>query len=375
VATSYFRERARNPHLRQQVAPAFEGDPNVTPTFSQPMPMASEVIERPPLRAEAPPVASASVPGAFSTLDPITAGAEAYQADAPTTFGGKFKDVLKSAALGFLQSAARDRENPLAAGVGGAVTGGAIQAVSPTTGRAFQFDMLERPRIEDQMRREQAKQDKARAVALDDQKRRETEADINLKGAQAKKLLTPEVPRAESPQMKLGRSRKTGRTGYYNALNPAENEEFEPIAESPYASLSGGGVFRRDTGEVTTPAPEKKAPDRAFEALNEIAQLKTEAEATWQEWRQPTFSEGEEDTPQMREVRRAQAAGAQERYNQAVANFGAIYGDWFETGQGAGGWAFVKPRQRGQGRAASSPARSSQPSAYKRNVNELPTLR
>jgi hypothetical protein len=254
MATSYFRERARNPYLRRGVAPIFEEDTATAPTFSQPMPMAPEVIERPPLRAAAPPVMP-GVPAAFSTTDPITAASEAYQADAPTTFGGKFKDVLKSAALGFLQSAARDRQNPLAAGAGGALAGGAIQAISPKTGRAYQFETMERPGIEDQLRREQERRQLARQTALDELKQREIEAGIGLKGAQTQKLRMPEAPKAVAPlrgrpgdvflNPSTGRvitqvpSQEKAPTAAELTIEPASGKSAEEIAEDSYQGRGG----------------------------------------------------------------------------------------------------------------------------------------
>src|SRR5262245_14057735 len=191
MATSYFRERARNPYLRSQVAPIFEEDPNISPTFSQPMPTMTPTIEASPTRAVAP----------TPYVDPIETARTAYEAQVPTTTKGRILEAIKSAGLGFLQAASRDRENPIAAGIGGAATGGAISAISPKTGRAYQFETFERPGIEERLRREeehrkrqQAEEDRARAITMDELKRREGEAGIANTEAQTRARRYETVP-------------------------------------------------------------------------------------------------------------------------------------------------------------------------------------
>lgn len=192
MATSYFRERARNPYLRQRVAPTFEDDPNISPTFSRPMPMAPEVVERPPLRAETPATPALAPP------DPIETARTAYEAGAPTTVGGRFKQAGLNALLGFLQAASRDRENPLAAGLGGAAAGGAISAISPKTGRGYQFETIQRPGIEDRLRRDderlkraQGQEDRARAIRLDEAKIKDIESEAQVRLHPSPKAVSP----------------------------------------------------------------------------------------------------------------------------------------------------------------------------------------
>ncbi len=191
MATSYFRERARNPYLRQQVAPDYE-DPAISTTFSRPMPIAPEVVERPPLRAEAPAVAP-------SFIDPIEQARGAYEAQVPTTTKGRILEALKTAGLGFLQSASRDPNNPIAAGIGGAAAGGLISGISPKTGRGYQFETLQRPVLEDQLRRREAQRQQQRQAEADALKYQETQADIELKRSTAEKNRRPAPPRAVSP--------------------------------------------------------------------------------------------------------------------------------------------------------------------------------
>ena len=147
MATSYFRARARNPYLRARgtvpndQGPGPTSNPFTTPTFTQPPTQAQVVMEAPPDR-----------PGATSAppVDPIALARAEYEAGAPTTVKNKILQALANAGLGFLQGAARDPNNPIAAGIGGAATGGAISAISPKTGRSMLFETIQRPRIEDQ---------------------------------------------------------------------------------------------------------------------------------------------------------------------------------------------------------------------------------
>lgn len=351
MATSYFRERARNPYLKR--APGLEDDPNVSPTFSRPMPMAPEVIERPPLRAVAPP-ASTLAP------DPIETARTAYEAQVPTTTKGRILEALKTAGLGFLQGAARDRENPLAAGIGGAVAGGGISAVSPKTGRGFQFETLERPRLEDQMRREEdrrkrglADEDRARAISMDDLKRRGMEANLADIQAQTRGRAVSSVPQ--------GSALVNTTTG-----QPIYQSQPQPRAESTEFSSSPLGIFNRKTGQVTTPAPAKpaKPPPQAESGLKELAEMKQSARELWRQSGQLLQGSTE------RQEAESTAREALAAYNQSVASFGERYGEWFETGQGTGGWSYTKRRQ-GQAQGAKPVARPAQPTANLRDLERL----
>jgi hypothetical protein len=196
MATSYFRERARNPYLRTPIGYEDEQEISpVSPTFSRPMPMAAEVIERPPLRAATP---AYGAPPAFEPLSGILERERtAYEAKVPTTTGGRILEVLKGAGLNALQAVARNPNDPLGAAIGGAATGGTISAISPKLGRGVQFEMLERPRIEERYRSEEEQRQKARALDMDALKRREIEANIRDTEAQTKARLQP--PKGATP--------------------------------------------------------------------------------------------------------------------------------------------------------------------------------
>lgn len=92
--------------------------------------------------------------------DPITAAKYDYVMASPKAEGasGRLKSGLKPAVLGFLQAAAQNKENPLAAGLGGAAAGLAGGAIDPTAGREFEFDVLRKPELEAQMKRQQAEE-------------------------------------------------------------------------------------------------------------------------------------------------------------------------------------------------------------------------
>jgi len=62
-------------------------------------------------------------------------------------------------------------------------------------------------------------------------------------------------------------------------------------------------------------------------------------ETTWQKAQE--FPQGTEE--RVRAERLAQSAF--NNFNSSVASFGELYGERFETGQGAGGWGYVKRRR------------------------------
>lgn len=82
-------------------------------------------------------------------------------------YGRSWKSVLGNALLGFSQGAARDPRNPLAAGLGGAATAGALSAINPRMGRELGFEMAVRPGIE----AEQARQMEQEKAAYDSRRR------------------------------------------------------------------------------------------------------------------------------------------------------------------------------------------------------------
>lgn len=322
---SYFRERARNPYLRN--IPGYEEEPQgVSPTFERPMPMAPTVVERPPMRAETP--TPTAPPSPYERIERERA---AYTAKIPTTTGGRFKEALLTAALGALQAAARDRENPLGAALGGAVTGGAISAINPRAGRAYQFETAQRPGIEERMRdedeqrkRQQMAEDRARAISMDELKRRQIESGIAGDEAQIRARRFETVP--------YGAGVLDVRTGQ---ITPGQ-----PRAEASEYGSSPLGIYSRKTGQVTTPAAPKanKIPDRAFGDKQELDALKQAAMDMW-----TTAGQATPGSPERQEAE-ATARAALDEYNRAAINFGEMYGEWYEAGPGKGGWNYVKRR-------------------------------
>jgi hypothetical protein len=210
MAESYFRRRARNPYRQSNIAELYAPQ---TPTFDEPMspaitaPQPLDVVLDSP---ESPTPASIKPRSTGRELmemilaqaggDPVERERAAYESQVPTTTKGRIVEALKSAGIGALQAAARNPRDPLGAAIGGAAAAGGISAVSPKTGRAFQFESVVRPGIEERERRAEAQRQRQRQAEADELKRRETMTDIELKRSQAEKNRRPEAPaRAINP--------------------------------------------------------------------------------------------------------------------------------------------------------------------------------
>lgn len=79
----------------------------------------------------------------------------------------RFADVLKGIALGAVQGAQASPENRLAGLIGGAAVGGAGTAISPATGRDYQFDQMYAPEFRRQEAEDNARADRARKIEED----------------------------------------------------------------------------------------------------------------------------------------------------------------------------------------------------------------
>lgn len=141
-------------------------------------PVGGDFTAPPEMRAVAPDRTQVPVPGLPGTSDapqpysPMRAAQYDYVNSRPNSetvhgFGDRLKSGLKPALLGFLQAAAKNPQNPLAAGAGGAIAGFGVGAINPTMGRAYEFDTLERPQMEADVAQERA----SRAQALDERYR------------------------------------------------------------------------------------------------------------------------------------------------------------------------------------------------------------
>jgi hypothetical protein len=289
------------------------------------------------------------------------------------------KDSLLNAGLGFLQGAASDPNNPLAAGLGGAAAGGFGTAISPMRGREFRFSALHEPRIQGQMQQEQQETDRLRQQQMQDTLRRRLEAQARMD--ETKVQFYPEELEMErmarerqlraaiaaenralreplqKPQMELGKNRKTGAMDYYDVLNPASREQFEPYVKpvnereiAPFAS-SPLGIYDKRSGQITAPAPQKPQamPTGASTALRQVMKAKSDAEALWATAKQHPVGSAEYKQAAL------VAQEAQQAYNSLAESLGQMYGDHFEAGPGQGGWSYVKQRQQSPTQSAAQP--------------------
>lgn len=332
---SYFRERARNPHLRRP--PGLEEDPRISPTFDQPMPPG--VAAPQPLEVAGAPRATAPPVTPPLARDPLATAYEGYAADVPTTTGGRILEALKTAGIGALQGVARNPQGGLGAAIGGAAAGGVMSAVSPRAGRALQFGTIEQPRIEGEMQRaevqrkkQEEQEDRARGISMDALKRRQIETGIKADEATTRARRFETVP-------------------YGAGVLDTESGELtpgQPRAEAPEFGATGGAIYNKRTGEVTTPAPPRQSrpPEASYAQAQEAQEMKRAAIANWAKVDQLPAGSPE------RQQAEAVAAQSQAAYNQYVKEFGERFGEWYEVGgftepSGNQGWAYWKPHQAG----------------------------
>jgi hypothetical protein len=363
MATSYFRERARTYRARNPFSryPSDDEDPTITPTFDQPMP--------PP--GMAPVIQSQSGAAPYSSIplaDPIETARENYMAGAPTGAKNRIIQALMNAGLGFLQGASRDPENPIAAGIGGAAAGGLISGVSPKTGRGYQFETLQRPVLEDQLRRQEAQRQRQRQIEGDALKTEETRADIELKRSQAIKARTPATPRAVNPLR--------GRPGDV-FLDPATGQPIGQIPAAPKEIAPHPITFQGVTYDYNNPqdrarleAAQAKLPRDKFGRFISRSDERAAARAAG-------GGDEERSTKAMRNAvaafnhvkagleeatRRGDSNGKEllrKRLNSIATDISQKWGDQLEVGFGSGyeNWPYVKPRE-----GAQTPAQTSAPS-------------
>lgn len=198
---------------------------------------------------------------------------------------GKFRakrsgwDMLKNASIGFLQAAAANPNNPLAAGIGGAAAGGILTAASPTLGRELLFSATQQPALEAAQARQREEEMRARVGRMEDAKLRGLEADTEMTEVRAKSF--PDQIASE----KLVREKQ---------LEAAEAARLRATRDprSRNVIIDAGGFYRdRDTGEVMRdpatgqPIKAPTAPTRADrpESLADLEADRTAEEGSVEE--------------------------------------------------------------------------------------------
>lgn len=331
--------------------------PTVMPGAPRPSPLPDTERPLPPL-ARTPPFVPRSAPGnrmpappgMESGMEPPTrtqrmeAEREAYLRGTP----GRGKSAL----LGLLRGAAQGLATGqgLAGALGGAIAGAGFGGLNPRGQREMEFEQQMKPKILERWRNEEAdraererREDRARAIEMDELKRRQAEAQINAAEAEAR-----------------ARKFETVAPGYgvidIETGKPIYTAPPTPPSARPQGLINTArGIFDPTTRTYVEGTEwEEEPPASAFEALKEIDDLHAEAAEAWRKWSQPELAPGETDTPEKKSERERLASEAQKRRNDAIRRFGKVYGKWFDTGgfvepSGNQGWAHVTRRPRPQG--------------------------
>jgi hypothetical protein len=248
----------------------------------------------------------------------------------------------------------------------------------------MQFEMTEQPRIEERLRAEEAQrqktmaaEDRARAISMDDLRRRESETRIkDLEADRASAISMDDLKRRESDRRIRGMEAEMRARGLETV--PAGSDLVETAtgkmiyrgqsraepSRDEYRSAPGVGVYNTRTGQVTTPAAPRpsRVPPAAYARIDNLNELRQNAIDWWAKW-----SQLPEGSPERQEAEK-QASAALNNYNAAVDEFGTTFGEWFETGPGDNGWNYVQPRK---GQTQGAAPRPSQPT---RNLKDLEKL-
>lgn len=125
-----------------------------------------------PGSAPTPKMVQAMNRASYGGSTPIEQARNEYALERPPAPGlkGRFIEAMKSAGTGFLQGAASHPENPLGAGIGGAIAGGIGGAARPDMAAEYRFNALEKPRMEaDENRAMQLGMERAKISHLEGQ--------------------------------------------------------------------------------------------------------------------------------------------------------------------------------------------------------------
>lgn len=314
-------------------------NPYTTANRPQMMPLPQQPLPPSDMSAMAPPT-----PARPQSRDPIQrARNEAiYGGELQEQIGMKpkrgFWDIVKTAGVGALQGMATG--GGLGGAIGGALAGGITSAIDPATGRAYRFDVMQRPRMEadiarqmayDKFGREQMRgqAELEQTMAQTEKTRAETEAipgreeltreaaraRIGREKAQTERLRRPTEPRRTPEEEQRAAEMHKVRVG----LITAQTER----AQRPLSSGGSGGG-----GGTPTPT----ALNASF---NRVVKAKQDAEEAW------AIANADGD-PENRAI----AEAALRAYNSLAEQLGRAYPQIFEVGPGQGGWYYIKERGR-----------------------------
>lgn len=310
-----------------------------------------------------------------------------------------FKSVLQNALIG----AASQSQNGIGGMLGGALGGGLGATINPQAGREVAFDAgqgaqmtqdqarrdteMERQRkqqmgqlgienVQSQIEGRRAQAETARMNA----ERQQRVADSTVKLNQARTeaamrgnpvkvdLYNPEKDQVETVNVYPdGRREVLGISGNamirgatleaQNQRDAANRESRERIAQMP-ARPRAGGASRTGGGDGI--------PTEARQEYGRVQRLKQQADALW------TRAKTEAD-PEKKAALEEQARAALEDYNANTQDFGQAYGDYYETGQGKDGWAYIKPKAGGSvsGGGQSAPRATVAPDFVDRVMKQL----
>jgi hypothetical protein len=239
--------------------------------------------------------------------------------------------------------------------LGGAGAGAIGSAVSPIHARDFRFNKEQMPRLQAQQQEKQQIEDRrlgqrgklAGIEHTEAQTRRINEptpppgyADAGW-GTYNRSTGKPEYirPGGVSPTAAPRRYRvgddlvdETGKVVYKG--RPRPSAEQRPVTVSP-----GSTVIDPKTGrEIYKAAPkETPMPKEARDAQSYVSQMKQDAISAW------NLAKRETDPVKRAELEQ-DARDAQEEFNNATINLADDYPDFFESGEGEGGWNYAKPK-------------------------------
>lgn len=268
-----------------------------------------------------------------SAVDPISQAQE--QAGMRSKRG--FWDILKTAGVGALQGLSSGQG--LGGAIGGALAGGTIAAISPRRGGEYRFNMMERPRMEEEMNRRMQQEQFRRQQEQASLAGQKTAAEIQKLQAEA-----ADIPGRTTSQ----RAREAAQTEYYKGRaeamrNPKptqrryvyregrdgklyqvdeETRQATPVEglTLPAAGRSGGGGG--EDGERLT----RSALN--LEAQTENARLEAEDLMSQLNAMEP------DDTEDTYIKLKANAEKSLRKYNDLVRRLGLTYGERYETGPG-----------------------------------------
>lgn len=312
-------------------------------------------------------------PRMSDTADPIEkARQEAVyggqmQADIGLKPKRSFWDTLKTAGVGALHGMASG--GGIGGAIGGALAGGITSAISPEAGRDYRFDILQRPRMEQEQDRQARRAQQIQALI-------KSGADVDLIKAQTGKTRaeTETLPgrarldeETRRSQMDVNQARaesyRNPRPKYtpeeearLRERHDAEMQRIKSVIERNKRPLSrggGGGGGRRgsEAGERNKPTTGVTAFARTVEEALQDAREKVQK---LQDLRSP----GNPATPDAILKAEREAEMARDDYERLVNDLGSLYPEDYETGQGTQvgpdgklvpikGWPYFKARARG----------------------------